>query len=178
MHRRSPRPPQTRFESATSAEESLPYLQPKAELEDEQTRRNELHGEHLVHELDGEDEIFQITDETDSLVLPLQGRQGIHEMPEPHDLGWELPLQGRNEVMGHEFAQELECPIQELESSMQARDKSTAGGNPQDHADPDDDPVTDTTRSSPIQSHFMLRQQQLADINASVARDQEDASSM
>lgn len=143
MHRRSPRPFQTRVDSATPAEDSLLYLQPKGELEDEQTRRNELHGEHLVHELDGEDDILEIADETDSLVLPLQGRPGVHEMPEPHDLSWEMPLQGRDEVMGDEYAQELECPTQgigtcikieaihELESPAWAKNKSTVSESAQ-----------------------------------------------
>lgn len=70
----------------------------------------------MVHELDGEDEIFQMSDETESLFLSLQGR---------------------HEVMGDEHAQELECPIQGreepvrmgnaegLESLVRARKEST-----------------------------------------------------
>ena len=74
VHRRSSRSLQTRIDSVYSAQDSLPYLQPKAELEDEQNRRHKLDGEHLTHELDREGKIFQIADETDSLHLPLQGR--------------------------------------------------------------------------------------------------------
>ena len=48
----------------------FPHLQPKAELEDEQNRRHELHGEYLVHEMDDEGEIVEIADEADSLDLP------------------------------------------------------------------------------------------------------------
>ena len=207
MHRRSPRSPQTRVDIATPAEDSPPYLQPKAELEDEQTRRNELHGEHLVHELDGDDEILEIADKTDSLILPLQGRQGVHEMPEPHDLSWEMPLQGRNEVMGDEYAQELACPIQgswasmtvegiqELESPVRAKNDfmipesaqvvgSTVQGKEESikvektksltaavH-----DPIRDSTNGNPSRSHFMLRQQQMMEIDDLKAADQHDGS--
>lgn len=203
MHRKSPRSPQTCFDSATPAEDSLPYLQPKAELEDEQTRRNELHGEHLVYELDGEDEILEISDETDFLVLPLQGRQGVHEMPEPHDLSWKMPLQGREEVMGDECAQELECPmqrtgtsietagVQELESSVRARNEclrsKPAQGVESSVQEKEEsikvektknltaaihDAVPDSTHYSLTRSHFMLRQQQIMEIDDLKAADQ------
>lgn len=207
MHRRSPRSPQTRVDNATPAEDSLPYLQPKAELEDEQTRRNELHGEHLIHELDGEHEILEISDETDSLVLPLQGRQGVHEMPEPHDLSWEMPLQGRNEVLGEEYAQELECPIQgigtcieieaiqELESPARAKNGSTVSESAQTVGSTIQgqeefiqvektknitgavrDPITDPTHGSPSRSHFMLKQQQMMEIDDLKAADHHNGS--
>lgn len=93
-----------------------------------------------MHELDGKDEIFQLPDETDSLVLPLQGRRGICEMAEGGEGGsWELPLQGRYEVVGDDgYARELESSLiqetdgssiapccQELESSVKAKDEST-----------------------------------------------------
>lgn len=89
-----------------------------------------------MHEFDGADEIFQMPDERESLVLPLQGRRGVHEMPEGPHMRWEMPLQGRYEVMGDEYARELESPIQcrkdsirvnqahELESPTRARKKS------------------------------------------------------
>ena len=66
-----------------------------------------------MRELNGEDEIFQMPDETESLALPLQRRQEIHKMPEGNHVSREMPLGGRHEIMGDEHAQELECPIQE-----------------------------------------------------------------
>ena len=90
VHRRSTRTLRIRVDSAHSAQDSLPYLQPKAELEDEQNRRHELDGEYLVQEMDDEGEILQIADETDSLDLPLQGSQGISEMPEEHHVSWKM----------------------------------------------------------------------------------------
>lgn len=86
-------------------------MRPKAELEDEQRRRYELHGQHLVHELDGGVEIFQMPDGTDDLILPLQGRQEVQEMPERRSASWEMPLQGRWEIMGDEYSQELESSV-------------------------------------------------------------------
>lgn len=107
-HRRPARPLQSRVERSNSSKTFFPFLQPKAELEDEQRRRHELYGEDLVHELDGGDEVCEIADETNSLDLPLQGRQEIHEMPERTHVSWAMPLQGRNEVVGGEVAKELE----------------------------------------------------------------------
>ena len=187
VHRRPPRHLQLRVDSAPPTQElPPPYLQPKAELEDDRTRRHELQSEHPVRELDGEGEILQIADETDSTVLPLQGRQGISEMPEPH--------QTRIEIMGPEIAQELECPsegredsveIQNLQgleypicagsesivSSVQAREQPIRMGKPQDRAAPGHDSFTDTTHSNPSRTHFMLRQQQIAETNSSAATD-------
>ena len=118
MHRRPPRPLLTRVDSATPAQYAPPYLQPKAELEDDQIRRHELHGEHPVRELNGQDEIVQIADKTDDAVLPLQGRQDVSELPEPKDLSWEMPHHERIEVMGDEIAQELEGSIQGRENPI------------------------------------------------------------
>ena len=203
VHRKPSRPLQNRVNgSARPAQDSPPFLQPKAELEDEQKRRHELHGEHLVNELDGEDAILQVADDADSLVLPLQGTHGLHEMPEGHHLSWEMGAQGRNEVMGDEFARELNCsshrreesirtemtqelesPVrasyelmaiesaQELESSVHARDKPLSAENAQDLAALGDDPVIESANGSPSRSHFMLRQQQMADIDDSMATD-------
>lgn len=204
MHRKPSRPLRTRADITKPKRDSLPYLQPKAELEDEQRRRHELHGEHLVHELDGKDEIYQMPDETDSLVLPLQGRPGIHEMPEGSHVSWEMPLQGRHKVMGCGNAQELGSPAQkrnesirverpqELESSVRSRNEpmvlesaqelgssvvaSDKVENAQGLAAPVEDPVTDSTHVNPSRSHFMLRQQQMLDIVVVTATAQNDAS--
>ena len=163
VHRRTPRHLYFRVDSASPTQESPLYLQRKAELADDRTRRHELQDEHPVRELDGEGEILQITDETDSTVLPLQGRQGISEMPEPH--------QTRIEIMGPEIAQELECPSQGREDSVevqnlrgleypvcagsesivspvQAREQSIRMGKPQDRAASGQDSLTDTTHSN------------------------------
>ena len=121
VHRRPPRPLQARVDSASPTQESPPYLQPKAEVDDDRTRRHELHGEHPVRELDDECEILQIADETDNTVLPLHGKQGISEMPEPHDLSSKMPHQTRTEIMGGEIAPELECPIQGKEDSVEVQ---------------------------------------------------------
>ncbi len=135
VHRRSSQPLQTRVGGAKPTLGPLPFLQPKAELEDEQKGKYELHGEHLVHELSGQDEIRQIADDADDLVLSLQGGQGVHEMLEEDHARWEMPTEERNEVMGDEYAQELESPIrgreqpvrvedaQELESPVRARNE-------------------------------------------------------
>ena len=186
VHRRPPRHLQLRVDSASPTQESPPYLQPKAELEDDRTRRHELQSEHPVRELDGEGEILQIADETDSTVLLLQGRHGISEMPEPH--------QPRIEIMGPDIAQELECPSQGREdlvevqnlqgleypicagsesiaSPVQAREQPIRMGKPQDRAAPGHDSLTDTTHSNPSRSHFMLRQQQVAETNLAAATD-------
>lgn len=112
MHRKPSRPPQGTANRTKSRRESLPYLQPKAELEDEERRRHELDGERIARELDGEDQIFQMPDETGRLVLPSQGRQGRYEMSAGNHVSWETPLRGKPELMGDEHVQELECPIQ------------------------------------------------------------------
>ena len=112
VHRRPPRPLQIRVDSAPPTQEPPLYLQPKAELEDDRTRKHELHGEHAVRELDSEGEILQIADETDDTVLPLHRRQWISELPEPYEVSSEMPHQTRHEITGGEVAQELECPIQ------------------------------------------------------------------
>lgn len=116
VHRRPPRPLQIRVDSAPPTQESPPYLQPKAELEDDQ--RHELHGGQPVRELDDEGEILEIADEMDNAIPFLQGRQGMSEMPEANGLSWEMPHEGRAEVMGDEIAQELECPILGREDSV------------------------------------------------------------
>ena len=103
-------------------QDPLPYFQPKAELLDEQKIRHELHGERIVHEVDGEGDIFQMSDETESLVLPLQGCEAVHEMAEGNPVAWELPVQKIHEVMGHEHAQELDCPVREREKSVVVED--------------------------------------------------------
>ena len=202
VHRRSPRPPQMKVDSAPPIQESPLYLQPKAELEDDRTRRHELDGEHPVRELDGEGEILEIADELNNTVPSLQRSQGISELPQANGLSWEMPHQERAEVIGDEIAQELECPVEgrkdsveaqdvqgleypkhvgsgsmlsesakELECPVQATEQPIRMGKAQDRAAPGHDSVTDTTHSSPIQSHFMLRQQQIAETNASAATD-------
>ena len=140
MHRRPSRPPQVEANGTNPTQDSLLYLQPKAELEDEQRRWHELHGEHTMRELDGEDEILQMPDET--------GRQKIHEMPESNNGCWETPLGGIHEVMGDEYAQELECSIHryeqsiraentiELESSVGAKDQPMSSKSAQELASP------------------------------------------
>lgn len=50
-------------------------------------------------------------DGTDDLILPLQGRQEVQEMPERRSASWEMPLQGRWEIMGDEYSQELESSV-------------------------------------------------------------------
>ena len=62
--------------------------------------------------MDDKGEVLQIADEKDSLDLPLQETQGVHEMLGQHHLSWEMPLQGRNEVMGDEIAQEESGPLE------------------------------------------------------------------
>ena len=113
MHRKPSRPSQSRAVRTKSRRDSLPYLQPKAELEDEQRRRYELHSERIARELDGEDRIFQMPDETGRLCLPSQGRHGRYEMPADNHVSWETSLRGMPELMGDEHAQELEGPIHE-----------------------------------------------------------------
>ena len=200
VHRRPPRPLRTRVDSAPPTQESPPYLQPKAELEDD--RRHELHGEHPVRELDDEGEILEIAVEKDNTVPSLQGRQGINEMPQANGLSWENSHQGRSEVMGDEIAQELECPIpgredsievqnvqgleypigagcesmvsesvKELEYPVQAREQPIIVGEARDCANPGHRSFTHTTHCSPTQSHFMLRQQQIAETSISAATD-------
>ena len=188
MHRRTSSPLQTRANSPKPRRDSLPYLQPKAELEDEQRRRHELHGEHLVHELDGKDEIFQMPDETENLILPLQGRRGIHEMPERNHMSCEMPLQGRHEVLGDVNAQELSCPTQEseestrvdtareLESPVQARVKSITMKSAHGLAAPIGNPTKDSAHVNADRSHFMLRQQLMLDIGVFTSSDQHDVS--
>ena len=208
VHPKRSRPLQTRVNgSVRPAQDSPPFLQPKAELEDEQKRRHELHGEHVVNELDGENAILQIADDTDSLILPLQGTQGLHEMPARHHLSSEMGARGRNETMGDVYARELECPsqqreesirtemtqelespvrasyelmaiesAQELESSVPARDMPLPAEKAQDLATLGDDPVIDSASGSPSRSHFMLRQQQMANIDGSMATDQHNTS--
>lgn len=201
-HRRPSRPRQTRSDSAEPIRDSLPYLQPKAELEDEQRRRHELHGERIVHELDGQEKIFQMPDETGSLVSPLQVRQTLHRLPKSDHASWEMLRNGRYEVIGDEYAQELECPIQEieesigvksapeLESPVGARDEPVISEWPQELASPEqasepvrvkdaqslvapfEDLVTDSTNVDTRGSHFMLRQQQMLDVDDTLARDQ------
>ena len=200
VHRKHPRPLQISAVSAPSTQESPPYLQPKAELEDD--RRHELHGEHPVRELDDEGEILEIADKMDSTVQSLQARQGISEMPQANGPSWDNLHQGRSEVMGDEIAQELECPIsgredsvevrnlqgleypiragcesmvsesaKELECPVQAKEQPIRMGEAQDRATPGYHSFTHTTHSSHRESHFMLRQQQMTEINALAATD-------
>ena len=191
VHRRPPQSPPPRMSVEKPRQDSLPYLQPKAELEDEQRRRHELHGENFAYELNGQGEIFQMPDGTESLVLPVQRRQGIQEMPVGNSMSWELPLHERHEVIGDEHAQELESPIQtkhdsvkleylhELESPVNARDEPTKVEHAQDLGAPDQDPTADqekgSTRFNLIRSHFMLRQQQMPDPGGSTATNQTHA---
>lgn len=146
-----------------------------------------MHGEHLVRELGTEDEIFQMPDETDSLVLPLQGRRRRHGMPRGNHVSWEMPLEGRYEAMGEDCAQELECPIQEREESIavdnaqelrflvQAREEAIRAENAKGFTAPIEDPATGSTNVDPSRSHFMLRQQQMLGIDVSKATDQHEA---
>ena len=108
-HRRPPKsaPPRTSIEKPR--QDLLPYLQQKAELEDEQRRKHELRGENLPYELNSQGEIFQMPDEMESLILPVQRRQVIHGIPRGNPMSWKSPLHNRHELMGHEHAQELEC---------------------------------------------------------------------
>ena len=177
VHRTQPHSPAPRTRIERSRQNSLPYLQPKAELEDEKRRRHELHGENFAYELTGEGEIVQMPDGTETLVLPVQTRQRIQEMPEGYPMSWELPLHERHEIMGDEHAQELESPIQnkhgsvvlehlqELESAVEAEDEPAKAQNAEGPDSPVQDPVPDQHRSSTrddlIRSHFMLRQQQM-----------------
>ena len=121
VHRKPPRPLSIRVDSSPPMQESPPYLQQKAELEDDRTRRHELNGEHPVRELDCGGEILEIADETDNTVSSLRGRQAISEMPQANGLSWEMPHQERAEVMGDEMAQELDCPIQGREDSVEVQ---------------------------------------------------------
>ena len=59
----------------------------------------------------------------------------------------------------------LESP-QELESPAEARDESVRVGRAQEIAVLDDDVIENAIYSNPHQSHFMLRQQQMANMNA------------
>ena len=185
VNRRSPQYTGTRTSIEKSSPDSLPYLQPKAELEDVQRRRHELHGENFAYELNGEGEILQMPDGTESLVLPVQRRQGIQEMPEGNPMSWELPLHERHEVIGDEHAQELESPTQnkhgsvklvhlhELESPVEARDEPAKVHDAQGLDSPVHDPAPDQhknpMRNDLIQSHFMLRQQQILHPGGSAA---------
>ena len=81
-------------------------------MEDDRTRR---------YELDGEDEILEIADEMDDTVPFLQRGQGISELPQANGPSWEMPHQERAEVIGDEIAQELECPIQGREDSVEVQ---------------------------------------------------------
>ena len=121
VHRRPPQPLQTRVDSAPTTQQSPLYLQPKAELEDDRIRRHELDDEHPVRELDDVGEILEIADAMDDSVPFLQPRQAISEMPHANGLSWEVPHQERAEVIGDEIAQELECPIQGREDSVEAQ---------------------------------------------------------
>ena len=111
VHRKPPRPLQIRGDSAPPTQQSPLYLQPKAELEDDPTRKHELDSEHPVRELDGVGEILEIADEMVDTVPILQRREAISEMPH----------QERAEVIGDEIAQELECPIQGREDFVKAQ---------------------------------------------------------
>ena len=191
VDRRQRRSPAPRKSIEKSTKNSLPYLQPKAELEDEQRRRHELHGENFAYELNGAGEIFQMPDGTESLVLPVQRRQGIQEMPEGNSMSWELPLHERYEVMGDEHAQELESSMQnkhgsvnlehlhELGSSVKANDELAKAHDAEGLDSPVNDPAPDQHKCSTphdlIRSHFMLMQQQVTDPGGSAAIDQTDA---
>ena len=188
VYARPPQSPGPRTSSEKSRPDLLPYLQPKAELEDEQRRRHELHGENFAYELNGEGEIIQMPDGTESIVLPVQRRQRMQEMPEGNLMSWQLPLHERHEVMGGEHAQELESPIQnkhktvklehldELESSVEAREEPANAQNAQGLDSAVHDPITDQHKSSMrddlIRSHFMFRQQQMPDPGGSATMNQ------
>ena len=60
---------------------------------------------------------------------------------------------------------------QELAAPMQAREQSTRIGKAQDRAALGHDSLINTTHSNPSQSHFMLRQQRIAEISALAATD-------
>lgn len=190
VNRRPPQSPGPRTRIERSSPDSLPYLQQKAELEDVQMRMHELHGENFAYELNGEGEIFQMPDGTESLVLPVQRRQVIQEMPDGKSFSWELPLHVRHEVMGDENAQELESPTQnkhgsvilehlhELESPVEARDEPAKVQNAQgldSPVQPTPDQHERSTRDDLIRSHFMLRQQQMPDPGGSATKNQTDA---
>ena len=191
LNRRSPQSPEPRTSIKKSSPDSLPYLQPKAELEDAQRRRHQLHGEKFAYELNGEGEILQMPDGTESLVLPVQRRQGIQEMPEANSMSAELPLHERYEVMGDEHAQELDSSFQnkdgpvklehlhELESPVKAGDEPAEVHNAQGLDSPVEDPAPDQhqspMRNDTIRGHFMLRQQQMPDPGGSSAINQTQA---
>ena len=189
VNRRPPKSPGSRTSIEKSSPDPLPYLQPKAELEDVQRRRHELHGENFAYELNGEGEIFQMPDGTESLVLPVQRKQGIQEMPEGNSMSWELPLHERHEVMGEEHPQELESPTQnkhesvisghlhELESPVNARGEPAEAQDAKGLDSPVQDPAPDQHKDSlrddnHMRSHFMLRQQQMPDPGGSAAMNQ------
>ena len=206
-HRRSRRALQTKVASVQQTEDSLPYLQPKAELEDEQKKLYELHGEHIENELEGKDAVVQIADDADSLVLPLQGTHGVHEMPEEHELSWEMPDQERNELMGDTHAQELDCPskrekesietqdaqelespvkprrgpwapetAQEPESPIHATGESVTSEYRVDHPTRSECRATESININLIRSHFMLRQQEMSEVDDSMTMSQWDDS--
>ena len=186
VYGRPPQSPGPRTSIEKSRPDSLPYIQPKAELEDVLRRRHELHGENFAYELNGEGEILQMPDGTESLVLPVQRRLGIQEMPEGSPMSWELPLHERHEIMGDEYAQELESPVQnkhgsvklehlhELESPVKARDEPAEAQDAKGLDSPVQDPAQDQHKDSSrddnhMRSHFMLRQQQMPDPGGSAA---------
>lgn len=206
-HRRPSRPLQTVVNSVKPTQDSLPYLQPKAELEDEQKKTYELHGEHVENELEGQDAIVQIADDTDSLVLPLQGTHGVHEMPEEKDISWEMADQERNELMGDEYARELPCPfqgekesietqqakepespvkpkrgpkapesVQELEFPIHATSESIVAEDPLNPPALCECRATESANINPTRSHFMLRQQEMAEMIDPMATNQCDGS--
>ena len=166
VHRRPPQSTQTRTRVETPRRGLQPYLQLKPELEDEQRRRHELHGENPAYEMDCQGEIFQMPDGTGSLILPVQRRQVTHEMSRGNGLNWELLHHDRHELRGHEHAQELESLIQstygpvKLEHLQQTgspvktkdeviRVESAQGSDPPGQ-DPDPDQDKDSTRGSPM----------------------------
>ena len=74
-----------------SASDTQPYLDRKAELEDEERRRHELHGGGVTYEMEGEDRVL--------------------EMPSGRDTETMLAsLRETHEVRGVEHSQELEVP--------------------------------------------------------------------
>ena len=111
-----------------------------------------------------------------------------------------MPRNGRHEVIGDEYAQELECPVQDieksirvestpdLESSVGARNEPMISESAQELACPEQasepvhvkdaqglvapfrDSVTHSTHVNTSGTHFMLRQQQMLDIDDKMAR--------
>lgn len=66
----------------TMGEGNQPYLQQKAELEAEERRRHELEAAGIVHELDGEDGVHELSDTERKTRQELKGEEFSQELNE------------------------------------------------------------------------------------------------